>query len=270
MCVLFVKLGGSLITDKHRAYTPHPDVISRLAEEIKRALAANPALKLLIGHGSGSFGHWAAAPYGTRRGVRTPGEWLGYAQVAAAAARLNHIVTDTFLTVGVPVLSVQPSASARCRAGELYHLDAHPIERALEHGLIPLIYGDVALDDDWGGTIVSTEDLFVHLADVLTPEHIFLLGEAAGVLDAASRVIDRITPAQLPTLHRVLNGSEGVDVTGGMADKVARMVDIVRRHPQTQAHIFSGQEEGALTRALLDPTGQHGTRICAEEIDTEA
>jgi isopentenyl phosphate kinase len=274
MRVLFVKLGGSLITDKHRAYTAHPEVIARLAGEVKEAQAADPALKLLIGHGSGSFGHWAAEPYGTRQGVQTAREWRGYAQVAAAAARLNHIVTDAFLTAGVPVLSVQPSASARCRAGALHHLDAHPITQALAHGLTPLIYGDVALDDVWGGTIVSTEDLFVHLVDVLTPAHILLLGEVEGVLDAGGRVIDRITLAQLPTLRRLLGGSEGVDVTGGMADKVERMAGVVGRHPQTEVHIFSGRAAGSLRRALLDPGAGHGTCICAaageSTIDTQA
>ncbi|MEA3340385.1 MAG: uridylate kinase, partial [Chloroflexota bacterium] len=86
--VIFIKLGGSLITDKTRAYTVRREVVARLAEEVHRALDAAPGLRLVIGHGSGSFGHWAAKPYGTRQGVSTPEQWRGYAEVAAAAARL--------------------------------------------------------------------------------------------------------------------------------------------------------------------------------------
>jgi len=262
--VIFIKLGGSLITDKTRAYTVRREVVARLAGEVRRALDAAPGLRLLIGHGSGSFGHWAAKPYGTRQGVRTPDQWRGYAEVAAAAARLNRIVTDAFREAGIPVLSVQPSASARCHDRSLEYLDTHPIHAALSRGLTPLVYGDVALDDARGGTIISTEDIFVYLADELRPTRILLLGEVAGVLGPDGAVIPRITPADLPTLREALSGSAGVDVTGGMADKVTRMVELVQRCPETCVHILSGIETGLLTRVLLDDSLHVGTRVMAQ------
>ncbi len=265
--VVFLKLGGSLITDKMRAYTARHEVIARLAGEVYQALDAFPDLTLLIGHGSGSFGHWAAKPYGTRQGVRTPSQWHGYVEVAAAAARLNHIVTAAFLEAGVPVLSLQPSASARCHDGALEYLDARPIHAAMARGLVPLVYGDVALDDVRGGTIISTEDIFLYLAHELRPARILLLGEVDGVLGPApdSAVVPHITPANFPTLRKTLSGSEGVDVTGGMADKVARMVELVQRHPETCVHILSGAEPGLLAHALLDATLRAGTRITAPD-----
>jgi isopentenyl phosphate kinase len=259
----FVKFGGSLITDKRRAYTAKGAAIARLAGEVRAALDARPGLRLLIGHGSGSFGHWAAEPYGTREGVTTAMEWRGYAEVAAAAGRLNRIVTDAFLQAGVPVLSLQPSASARCHDGELTYLDTRPIHAALARSIVPLIYGDVALDDVRGGTIASTEDLFAYLADELRPGRILLLGRVPGVLDRSGEVIGHITPADLPGLRKALAGSRGVDVTGGMADKVTRMVDLVRRHAETTVHILMGTEPGLLTRALLDDALDVGTRIRA-------
>jgi isopentenyl phosphate kinase len=261
--VIFLKLGGSLITDKTRAYTARHRTIARLAREVRQALDAAPGLRLLVGHGSGSFGHWAASPYGTERGVHTPAQWRGYAEVAAAAARLNRIVTDAFLKAGVPVLSIQPSASARCHDGVLEHLDVRPIRTALAQALVPLVYGDVALDDVRGGTIISTEDIFAFLADELHPSRILLLGEAPGVLDANGIVVSRITPADLPTLQAALTGSAGVDVTGGMAAKVTQMVKLVQRHPEMYAHIFTGIKPGLLARALLDADLRVGTRITA-------
>jgi isopentenyl phosphate kinase len=262
--VVFLKLGGSLITDKTRAYTARHESLARLAGEVRQALDAASDLNLLIGHGSGSFGHWAARPYGTRQGVRTPAQWRGYAEVAAAAARLNRIVTDAFLEAGVPVLSVQPSASARCSDGALKALDTGPIHAALAQGLVPLVYGDVALDDVRGGTIISTEDVFLYLADELRPARILLLGQVPGVLGRDGTVIAHITPGDLPALRQALTGSEAVDVTGGMADKVARMVELVQRHPETCVHILTGTQPGLLTRALLDTTLGVGTRITAQ------
>ena len=261
--VVFLKLGGSLITDKTRPYAARREVIARLAGEVRQALEAAPDLGLLVGHGSGSFGHWAARPYGTRQGVQTPTQWRGYAEVAAAAARLDRIITDDFLKAGIPVLSVQPSASARCQGGVLEHLDTYPIHAALTRGLVPLVYGDVALDSVRGGTIISTEDIFLFLAGELHPARILLLGEVPGVLGPGGTVVPHITPADLPALHEVLSGSGGVDVTGGMADKVARMVELVQHHPEICVHILSGTEPGLLARALLDDELHVGTRITA-------
>ena len=258
---VFLKLGGSLITDKTRPYAARNEVIARLAAEVRQALETSPDLSLLIGHGSGSFGHWAARPYGTRQRVSTPAGWRGYAEVAAAAARLNRIVTDAFLQANVPVLSLQPSASARCLDGVLSHLDTRPIRMALSHGLAPLVYGDVALDSVRGGTIISTEDIFVFLAEEMQPRRILLLGTVPGVLDLNEAVIPHLTPADLPALQDALAGSGGVDVTGGMADKVARMVDLVRRCPDTSVHILNGVVPGLLTRALLEPGLSEGTCI---------
>lgn len=261
--VVFLKLGGSLITDKTHAYTARPQTIARIAQEVRQALDTIPDLKLLVGHGSGSFGHWAAKPYSTRQGVGTPDQWRAYAQVAAAAARLNRIVTDTFLEAGVPVLSIQPSASARCRDYALEYLNTSPIHTALTHGLVPLIYGDVAPDDVHGGTIISTEDIFLFLAndDELRSARILLLGEVPGVLDLNSAVIPRITPDNLSKLQETLTGSRGVDVTGGMEDKVTRMIQLVQHHPQMCVHILTGTEPGLLTRVLTDAALPVGTRI---------
>jgi isopentenyl phosphate kinase len=220
-------------------------------------------MQLLIGHGSGSFGHWAAKPYGTRQGVETAAQWRGYAEVAAAAARLNRIVADVFQEAGVPVLSVPPSASARCHDGVMAYMDTRPLCAALAHGLVPLVHGDVALDDVRGGTIMSTEDVFLYLAEELHPTRVLLLGQVAGVLDSGGVVIPHITPLDLPELRGALAGSAGVDVTGGMADKVARMVRLVQQHPEIDVRIFSGSEPGLLTRVLLDADARAGTRITA-------
>ena len=261
--LVFVKLGGSLITDKTRPETPRPAVIERLACETARALAARPDLSLLLGHGSGSYGHWLGSRYGTRRGVHGREGWAGYAQVAATAARLGRLVADTFLARGVPVLALPPSASALCRDGVLTHLETRPLRRALQEGLVPLTRGDVAFDTVRGGTIVSTEEVMAYLAAELCPARILLLGETPGVLGPTGRPLSRITPNDLERVAGSLGGARGMDVTGGMAAKVRQMLQLVRRQPQTTVHIFSGLEPDLLTRVLLEADVSVGTRITA-------
>ena len=69
METIFLKLGGSLITDKTKVERVRHDVLTRLVEEVAQARRDHPALRLVLGQGSGSFGHVAAARHGTRQGV---------------------------------------------------------------------------------------------------------------------------------------------------------------------------------------------------------
>src|SRR5512146_1620840 len=92
--LVFLKLGGSLITDKDTPRAPRLDILARLAGEIAEARRQRPRMQIVLGHGSGSFGHVPARKYGTRQGVRTPEEWLGFAEVWKEARALNQIVVD--------------------------------------------------------------------------------------------------------------------------------------------------------------------------------
>jgi len=263
--MIFLKLGGSAITDKTRESTAHTDVIRKIAQQVKQARGAQPALSILLGHGSGSFGHFAAKKFG----YAEPDNWRAYAETGAAAARLNRSVNDIFLAEGVPVVTMQPSASARCRNGELIDLAVEPIRVALEHGLLPLVYGDVAFDDVRGRTIISTETQFAYLASILKPTRIILAGMVEGVYtgdpmqDPGAQLIRAITPATFPQIESQLRGSHGYDVTGGMIAKVESMVALVQRMPTVRVHIVSALREGVIERALTQADFSEGTMIHA-------
>lgn len=265
--LVFVKLGGSIITDKARAETPRPEIIRRLAAEIAAAWTERSDLRLLLGHGSGSFGHVAAQRHGTRQGVSDAAGWHGFVQVAAAAARLNRLVADALLAAGVPCWSLQPSASARCRDGELQRLEVTPVEEALSHGLVPLVYGDVALDETRGATIISTEQIFAYLARRLRPARLILVGVVHGVFEAdplqdpAARPVRRISARNWQAVHSALGGSHATDVTGGMLAKVEGMVTLARELPGLAVHLFSGERPGSLRAALQDPSDAVGGTI---------
>ena len=266
--LVFLKLGGSLLTDKTQEQALRPVVLARLASEVAAAVARRPDLGLVIGHGSGSFGHVTARKYRTRDGVATQAEWRGYAETACVAARLNRLVADALWSAGVPVLPIQPSASARCYDGELQNLDDRPIRTALAHGVAPLLYGDVALDGVRGGTIVSTEQLFAWLAARLAPQRIILVGEVEGVFtadptrDPGAVLTEELTPTTLAAQAVALGSSRGVDVTGGMAAKVAEMFALLAAVRDLAAvQIISGLAPGLVQAVLLDPAYRAGTRL---------
>lgn len=258
---LFLKLGGSLITDKTGVEVDRPQVLARMGSEIEAARSQRPHLRLLLGHGSGSFGHVAAAKHGTRQGVRTPAQWVGYAEVSAAASRLNGLVMKALRQAELPAIAFQPSASAVCDDGRIVEMAVTPVVQALAAGLVPVVRGDVALDRGRGGTIVSTEEVMAYLVGELRPSWLLLAGETDGVLDSVGQVIPRITPQNFADIQDGLGGSRGTDVTGGMASKVAGMLALVQAHPYLSIRIFSGMPVGNVTQAILNPALGLGTVI---------
>ncbi|HSV85995.1 MAG TPA: isopentenyl phosphate kinase [Levilinea sp.] len=259
-----LKLGGSLITEKNKPMTCRPAVIARLAQEIKQALHRSPGLNLIIGHGSGSYGHVAARKYGTRAGVHDRHGWLGFARVWFDARALNQVVLEALVAAGLPVIAMPPSASAIARDGVVADWNLEPMRAALSAGLIPLVNGDTIFDRVRHGTILSTEDLFFHLAAQFDANRILLAGIEDGVwrdFPTCTQLIPEITPLNFPQVVTALSGSAGVDVTGGMADKVAQMINLVKSIPNLEALIFSGLQAGNVELALA---GQcPGTRICS-------
>jgi isopentenyl phosphate kinase len=284
--LVLLKLGGSLITDKTQAYTARHKVLADLALQISRALQSDPDLRLLLGHGSGSFGHVAAKKYRTRDGVSpsplTPlpkgegksppsprgrgagrraepveaGEgnyWPGFAEVWYQATTLNRYVIQALHEAGVPAITFSPAASVWSENGRVENWDLSQIRYALEKGLVPVVHGDVIFDRAKGGTILSTEDLFEHLARELRPERILLAGLEAAVwadFPARKHRMEVLTRASFEEIRAGIGASVGADVTGGMQSKVEQMLALVEQIPGLGAVIFSGEGTGNLEKAL--------------------
>jgi len=263
--LVFVKLGGSLITNKTQPMTVRQDVLALCVAQV--ASAFNSGVRLLVGHGSGSFGHYVAQQYGTRMGVRGAGGWYGYAQVGMAARQLDQIFVGALLKAGLPAVSVPPSASAVARAGELVAMDQRVITSLLHSGALPVVLGDVAIDEEWGGTILSTEQVFAFLAPRLEPTRIVLAGEVEGVYsadpaDVGEALLYRyITPENFHEVARHLGRARGADVTGGMLDKVRRMYALAMASPGLEIQIVNGKVPGLLERAILGEAKGEGTTI---------
>lgn len=266
--LLFLKLGGSLITDKSSPRTARFDVIARLAEEIKTAKSEMSDLRLVLGHGSGSFGHVPAKKYGTRQGVHSPEGWWGFADVWYEAARLNRIVMDALHAAGLPGISFPVSGGVTAKDGQVAAWDLSPLIAALEADLLPVVYGDVVFDQARGGTILSTEDIFSHLARQLHPARILLAGTDDGVwadYPASTLLIPEITPENWEAVVSSLGGSAATDVTGGMFSKVQGMLELVEEILGLEVHVFSGNQPENLAAALRGES--LGTRITINRRD---
>ncbi len=208
--LVLLKLGGSLITDKRRPDTVRQEVLERLAREISLAVRAVAETEgavtgqaressggrlLIVGHGSGSFGHAAAARAGVHEGLGPvgagagagagvgPGAGVGAASDAAAhrrarlagvsetqerAAALHRLVLDALRGAGLTPFSVAPSSALVAAGGRPEHLAAEPVALALSAGLLPVVFGDVVMDREQGCAICSTESVFLALERALS------------------------------------------------------------------------------------------------------
>jgi isopentenyl phosphate kinase len=266
----FLKLGGSLITDKMKPYTPLLDVMNDLALQIATSLKTQPDLRLVIGHGAGSFGHVAASEYKTRDGYPRPSElthrerdtteesyWRGFAEVWYQASSLNRYVMEALHRAGLRTIALPPSGSVIASDGQVAVWETTPIRMALAAGIVPVIFGDVVFDEVRGGTILSTENLFAYLVKALAPERVLLAGLEEAVWEdfpTRTRRIGRITPESFEEIKHGVGGSDAADVTGGMDAKVREMLDLVQENPGLKIRIFSGTQPGNLVRALLGET----------------
>ena len=259
--LVFLKLGGSLITDKTRPYAVRADRLDSLMAEISTAMQNDHDLRLLLGHGSGSFGHFAVQDH--LAGLRSPFEagstaeaaayWQGYSEVRYRAAELNHHVMEAMHRARIPAVSLQPSAMVKATDGELSDWDLTALESAMATSLVPVIYGDIVFDAVRGSTVLSTEALMTYLAPLLKPGRILLAGIEAAVwadYPARRRPISRITPHSYADVREKVGSSHGTDVTGGMRAKVEQMLALIERIPGLTVQILSGVEAGNVSRAL--------------------
>ena len=264
--LVFLKLGGSLITDKTQPYTVRLDKLTTLSKEIRSALSETPNLHLVLGHGSGSFGHYAVkehlAPIRlppnplNMGGVSRRGEggyWRGFSEVWYRASQLNRYVIEALHEAGISAMAIQPSACIVSKNGAIENWDLSALESALNAGIVPIIYGDMVFDSVKGGTVLSTENLMFYLAHRLKPQRILLAGIEAAVwadFPARQQRVEKVTPSSYQELANKVRGSHGVDVTGGMKSKVEEMLSLVEQIPNLNVQIFSGEESGNVKRTL--------------------
>lgn len=264
---IFLKLGGSLLTDKTAREVLRTNRVESICAQIAMVLDERPELKLVLGIGSGSFGHFPAFQYGLAQGVDHPDAWMGAAITADSAARLVRHVTGCLIKVGVKAWSCQPGSAWMAQGRRVHGGSADVLTRALTSDLVPVVHGDVMLDLEQRVCIASTEEIFRFLAPSLRPNRILMAGEVPGIMSGpaeqwrGTKPIPRLQPARNGGLPLVPGASRGVDVTGGMRTKLQLCLEMVEACPDAYVHIFDGRPLGAVQAVLTEPDLQVGTRV---------
>ncbi len=262
--LIFIKLGGSLITEKDKPMTARLEIINQLAKDISELVNNMPEYTFVIGNGAGSFGHYQVVKYGLKDGFTDKKALIGVAEVQAAVAQLNSLVCDELLKKGVPVLSIKPSTMFTAKDAHLFNSAEAVFIQSLRAGLVPSVYGDIILDVNKGCTIFSTETIFdilisIALKEGFVVESVIHLTKVPGVLDASGKVIPEITNKNWTDVQKHISATNGFDVTGGMKHKIEFSLQYAAKGIVT--YIGNGEEKGILQRVLLNEDSSSLTKV---------
>ncbi len=222
-----LKLGGSLITEKE---TPKTVDWASLREAVATLAGHAETTRVVLVHGGGSFGHPAASTYGVSDTDGTS-DAVAVSEVHRSMGELNDAVLAACHEYGLPAVPVRPLSVAHRDTDGGLQLPAEPVGTLLGEGFLPVLHGDVVAHAGSGATVLSGDDIVVSLARRLDAEAVGLCSTVPGVLDDDGAVIGEIR--DLDTVTGVLGGSDATDVTGGMARKVRRLLDL-----DTPASVF--------------------------------
>lgn len=246
--IVLIKLGGSVITDKNVPYKARPEVIKRLAKELKKV----KGVSMVLAHGSGSFGHTSAKEFGGKKGYKS--KW-GIAKVARDAMEINRIVMDILIQERLPAISLRPMSMMMTSSGKLKSNFFEVVEETIIQGLIPVIYGDVILDKQWKSTIYSGETTLNQIGAYLMKKgfnvtKIIQVGETNGVYNDKGETIPSIKKKDWKSIRRYLFGRSNIDVTGAMNHKIKNALFISNKGIRTW--LTNGIIPNELFRALHD------------------
>jgi len=206
-------------------------------------------------HGAGSCGHPEARRYRINDGL-TGENVPGVYETHTAVSSLNTAVVDALRDAGVEAIGIHPLDLGLAENGRLVSFETRHIAEMSEHGIVPVLHGDVVMDRLRGSCIVSGDQLVTHLAAALKSRRVGLATDVPGVL-ANGSVVPRIDRSTVESLD--VGGSGNTDVTGGMRGKLAELLALA--DAGIDSHIFHVSKIGR----FLDGIEHGGTMITAKE-----
>lgn len=224
--ILIVKLGGSIVTQKH---LDRPTIrrthVRRIAAVLKKSYDPKKHALILI-HGAGSFGHLHAHTHKLAEGTRNhPEKTFRAVENQSLDARLNAELTTLFIEAGLPVVGLPTRTLAINTNGSLSSLETASIKAALSVGAIPLLHGDMVFDTAWGLSVCSGDVLAPKLAEVFSTTTVFFASDVDGIYTkdphryADALLIQKTTLEAIGSGTIEMGGSHNVDVTGGLSKK---------------------------------------------------
>lgn len=216
--LIVLKVGGSVCTEKEKGLLEvRKEVLERVGREIAKA-REEKKFKLIIVHGAGPFGHKIVEEERLEMGVKSEEQVKGFIKVHRSMQELNNIVLKE-LGKNLNCFKVQPSASIVQSGKKIFMFDTKIVEKLLELNVIPVLHGDMVVDNELGASVVSGDAIVGFLAKKLSAEKVFFGVNVDGVISGGP-VVERIDENNFEEVLETVGKSKAEDVTGGMKGKL--------------------------------------------------
>lgn len=243
-----IKIGGSVITYKNKIGTIKRKRLEQIADELKSYLEKTNE-KLIVIHGAGSFGHPLAKKYNISdpRSIKST---LGVGLTHASMHRLSLMLCDAFLKRGLPVYPISSGSVLMQKGGRISFFKVDLIHNLLKKDIIPVLHGDVVIDEDTQFSICSGDQIVTYISNKLPTRRVFFLTDVEGVFtedpksNQNATLIRSLKKREMSKLRFSTKNTQ-IDVTGLMEGKLREVAKV-----KVPVLIFNGNKEGNLLRAL--------------------
>jgi isopentenyl phosphate kinase len=233
--MIILKLGGSILTEKD-SLKPKVNLenLNRIAIEIKDFLKDYDLKNngLVIIHGAGSFGHPYAKDYEIGEPFSDevyPSKRIGFSLTHNSVNELNNIISKVFIEKKIPAISIPPASSIKSSNKRINYFNLDLLKNYISEGFLPILYGDVVLDDKLKMVVISGDQILSYLAKNLKFKKVILGTDVDGVFDknpklySDARLIKSLNSIKdLNQEHSITN----VDVTGAMFGKIQELIEL--------------------------------------------
>ncbi|UCC20084.1 MAG: type 2 isopentenyl-diphosphate Delta-isomerase [Promethearchaeota archaeon] len=250
--IILLKLGGSLLTDKNKPFSLREEILDNCLNQIIESKKS-----LILIHGGGAFGHPIAKKYQISQGLNKSieNQILGLSKTHEAMNKFNSIIITKLLELGCPAISIQPSSIFMQDFNEIIIKSIDPIEKLLDLGVIPVLYGDILLSKDYAFSILSGDHIILKLCEKIRnfriSKVIFAIEkDGIFIMDNENVILaSKLTPNDLPSIE-LANLDQKIDVTGGIKGKLEKIEEIVNLDIPVQ--IINGIKNTNILKALLN------------------
>ncbi len=261
--LFILKIGGSVCTEKAKNLCEaKTELIQNIAEEIKLAMEKKK-FKLILVHGAGPFGHKLVSDYKINNGVRTRKQIEGFVKTHNSMLSLNKEFIGIFLQEGLNAVSIPPLSCIVQSGKKIKKFDTAVIERLLDLNIIPVLHGDMVLDEKLNASVVSGDAIIPFLAQKLNAKKVFFGTDVAGIFTAdpkkvsKAKLIEKIHPHNFEEVLLKVSGSNAVDVTGGMRGK---LLELKQNLHGKEVFVFDSSKKGNVLNSLI------GKKVVGTEI----
>lgn len=277
-----VKIGGSACTKKAQFETLNSEALEAAATQL--GALKRDGVKMAVIHGAGSFGHQQAKEYGVSKGAGNsscpppfplPERLLeGAAKTRLSVTTLNKYVITALTNAGLPAIAISPcpfitTESKKLLGGRLPAGAAEGAAGLMRRGFVPVVHGDVVLDEAQGVAILSGDVWMVELCRELSARSAVFLTDVDGVFTAppaepgAQLVKEILVDPKTGELELtgVSMDTASHDVTGGLKAKLESAAEVLLQAPTVQNVYIVRAGSDSAREALKGLTPVKGTTL---------